>query len=123
MCQVAESYDVIFLGKAVKAEVMEQQDGPGLMHSAVQAKFRIIEPFRGLPPGRRTINLSYDLGAEDFHFAKGVSYIVYARRGRGGRLSVSGCSPTRPLAQAQADINYFRGPGKSAKPKAPCSNR
>lgn len=119
MCQLAASYDAIFLGKAVKANEVSQQDAPGIGHWVMQARLSVIEPFRGLARNTRTVNLEYDLAPEAFRFVQGVTYVVYAYKAKDGRLSVSGCSPTRPIAQAHDDISYFR---RSRKTKASCSN-
>ncbi len=119
MCQVTASYDAIFLGKAVATSETFKEVGPGFGLSIAHVKLRVLERFRGLRSGVRTVNLEYRLAPESAHFVQGVTYIVYAHKSKDGRLSVSGCSPTRPSVQAQADIGYFR---RSAKSKAPCSN-
>ena len=44
-----------------------------------------------------------------FPFREGAEYVVYARRSDAGApLTVSTCSRTREVAQAEADLEYFR---------------
>lgn len=121
MCQIAASYDAIFLGKAITTRETFEETGPGFGYSVMHVRLKVLEAFRGVDHKTRSIELEYRLAPESAQFTQGVTYIVYAHRAKDGRLSVSGCSPTRPIAQAQDEIRYFRSAG-GADSNAPCPN-
>ena len=66
----------------------------------------VLEPFSGVQKG--TVEIVTGSGGGDcgFPFREGAEYVVYARRSDAGApLSVSTCSRTREVAQAEADLD------------------
>lgn len=121
MCQVALGYDAIFLGKVIETGETSVEAGQGFGYSVMHIKLNVLERFRGISNKTRAIDLEYRVAPESAHFIRGVSYIVYAYKAKDGSLSISACSPTRPIAQAQNEISYFRSAGR-ADSKASCAN-
>ena len=69
----------------------------------------VLEAFSGVPKG--TVEIVTGSGGGDcgFPFREGAEYVVYARRSDpGAPLTVSICSRTREVAQAESDLEYFR---------------
>ena len=84
-------------------------------------KLNVLERFRGVSNSTRAIYLEYRIEPESARFIRDVNYIVYAYKAKDGRLSVSACSPTRPISEAQDEISYFRSAGR-ADSETSCPN-
>ncbi len=103
-CQIVKQYDVVFVGKVVKAGIVPHEAGPGFGYELMRARWAVSEIFKGQVQGTKMIDLEYPMAAESFRFAQGETYLVYALRGEGANLEVSTCSPTRPVGQVRADL-------------------
>ena len=116
-CQAAWQYDAVFTG------TVEEINDPGLpiAHAIVppaispqypqrKVRIKIADAFRGIDPGQREIVIETGLGGGDcgYNFQRGLDYIVYASKKADGAFSTGICSPTRPAADAAADLKYLR---------------
>jgi hypothetical protein len=121
-CAAAWKADAIFIGTAV--ENIEEHLG-GHLYWTVQ-RLQVSRVLRGAPgttvtmvpvggpPDAENIaaSLRHDkvmVGANScgYGFRLGEEHIVYATRAADGRWTTSQCSGTKPLAEAQADLDYF----------------
>jgi len=94
-CKAYPTSEVVFIGTATE---ISHENGKGYV-----AKLRVTEVLRGVV----LADVEFSVGEEcDASFRAGQTYLVYAGR-VGGRLITSGCSRTRPLEDAQEDLNGY----------------
>ncbi len=75
----------------------------------LKATLAVVRTWKGLDRDERIDVFTNGSGAAcGYTFAKDVSYLVYAREHE-GRLYVSACSRTRPLADASEDLQALGG--------------
>ena len=73
-------------------------------------RLRVGEVLSGVDAGQKEIEIATGSGGGDcgYEFQTGVEYVVYAYKNAEGRLETNSCSRTRPLSEANEDIEYFR---------------
>lgn len=75
-----------------------------------KVNLKITQALNGLDGTAKEITIETGRGGGDcgYPFERGVEYIVYAFKGRGGSLSTGICSPTKPVGDAAEDLKYFQ---------------
>jgi hypothetical protein len=109
IAEALASFDAAFTGRVVETWpvrlIAEGFDGP-----VQRATFRVDAAFgrsaRSAESRPAEVAVFETQGNCSFHFARGEAYLVFARRGRQGRLDATICSPTRLLS--------FVGPAERA---------
>jgi hypothetical protein len=71
-------------------------------------RLAVVETFSGGTAREVTVRTAADTAACGYPFEVGKTYLVYARREADGRYTVSLCSRTRPLDDADDDIALLR---------------
>jgi hypothetical protein len=98
-----------FIGTALSDEVVPDviQRGEHTMHGTVRkVTFRVEEPFEDMP--NTTVDV-YGYGTvNDFDFQVGTRYLVYAFRGKDGKIRTQKCTRTAPVNEAGDDISFLR---------------
>jgi len=95
------SGDVVFVGTLVEARDLEEAGGSGR-----QFVFRVEERFSGVDGP--FVEVFSDKSTCGWNFTPGVPYLVDARKGSQGRISVDICSLTQPASQAPEEIGILR---------------
>ncbi len=103
-CYAVGSVDTVFVGTVLDINTSPLLSPPRVI------RMRVEESFTGLGPGRNQVEIGTGMGGGDcgYPFIAGGRYVVYAFRGRDGRLSTSTCTRTRPFDEAAEDLQYFR---------------
>lgn len=101
-CEAAWRTDAIFL-----AQVVSIATKPGPTYSPRTVSMRILEAFRGIEG--ESVEVTTGAGAGDcgYDFEAGRDYLVYAYR-NGHRLATGICNRTRPVEEAEEDLDYLR---------------
>ena len=92
------------------AEVLEIKDEPsanprpGQRPAHRRVTLRVEQTFRGTPATRTEVYTGSDHANCGYPFKRGEKYLVFASELE-GRLTVSVCSPTRPLAVASKELD------------------
>ncbi len=98
-----------FIGTALSDETVSDaiQRGEKTLHITVQkVTFRVEEPFEDMP--NTTVDV-YGFGTiNDFGFQVGTRYLVYAFRGKDGKIRTQKCTRTAPVNEAADDISFLR---------------
>jgi hypothetical protein len=98
-----------FIGTAVSTETVSDvlQVGEHATPGTVQkVTFKVEEPFEDTSSRSVTV---YGFGTtNDFHFQEGVRYLVYAWRGKDGKIRTGDCTRTAPVSEAAEDIHFLR---------------
>jgi hypothetical protein len=105
---------VLFIGQVVEGGVSSIRIDPWY-NNVQHARFKVIENFRGLPPGTQTVDVQVGgragMCSPDLFFP-GHTYLVAPSK-RNGVLSDSVCSPSRDVQGAADDVrmvrDYFAG--------------
>lgn len=99
--------DAVFSGKVVSLEPFTEGFGK------VRVTFELAAVWKGLPEGDRvTLTTAADSATCGYPFEDGVSYLVYAY-GEGDDLTATLCSRTRPLADADEDLEALGDPART----------
>jgi hypothetical protein len=116
-CSAAWKAEAVFIATAV--ENVEEHLG-GHLFWTVQ-RFLVTRALRGTArasvtmvpmsrPGEEQIAAWAGANSCGYQFRLGEEYLVYGTRAADGRWTTTLCSGTKPLADAQADLEYFAGP-------------
>jgi len=107
-------FPVLFIGQVVEGGVSSIRVDPWY-NNAQYVRFKLIEGFRGLPPGTKTVDVEVGgragMCSPDLFFP-GHTYLVAPSK-QSGRLVDSICSPSRDVQRAADDVrivrDYFAG--------------
>ena len=98
----------VFTGTVTAVTVEELPAGPSDVRTAVRrVRFAVTESFFGAMEKEVEVSTNASSASCGYGFLPGQSYLVYASRWE-GRLTVSLCSRTRPLADAADDVDLLR---------------
>lgn len=97
----------VFSGRVIEVERNDETPFGGL-----KATFEVAEIWKGIDEPLVSAVTASNSAACGYPFAKGEEYLIYAYRDRDGTLRVSLCSHTKPLAEAETDLNAL---GKSSQ--------
>lgn len=93
----------------------ERRSGDSSRSAHVAPPLRIVRiqvenVLTGIGHGQKQIEIFTGLGGPDcgYPFQEGGGYVVYAYENAEGHLETNVCTRTRPLAQADEDLAYFR---------------
>lgn len=117
-CEALGGAAAVFVGTVASVEEGSRKEKPDgeLDFKPRVVKFAVEQTFLGASDAEAEI--STGLGGFDcgYPFVKGATYLVYAYRTseKDERLYTSTCSRTAPVAQADEDLAYLRGPGSPA---------
>lgn len=104
-----------FIGTAVSTETVSDvlQLGEHVMPVTVQkVTFNVEEPFEDT--SSRSVTVYGSGTTNDFHFQEGIRYLVYAWRGKDGKIRTEKCTRTAPVSEAAEDIHFLRSlPGQA----------
>lgn len=105
-CQAYWKADVIFSGTAKTAKEIP---ATSTVWQRLSIRFAIESTYKGRIPGTE-VEVRTGTGGGDcgYHFEGGQQYLVYAWANEDGTLSTNICSRTRPLSEANEDLQYFR---------------
>jgi hypothetical protein len=111
-CEEAKNA-VVFRGRLVEANPIVDAPMPGLPPpppTGMRYRFEVLEDFSGA--ARTSVELvRTGMTSCDATYSVGGEYIVYARKGASGQLQPQyKCSRTRPIENADLDLQYFRRP-------------
>ena len=98
-----------FIGTAVSTEMVSDvlQLGERAMPVTVQkVAFNVEERFEDT--SGRSVTVYGSGTTNDFHFQEGVRYLVYAWRGKDGKIRSDKCTRTAPVSEAAEDIHFLR---------------
>src|SRR5690606_4132600 len=100
-CEAAWRTDAIFLARVVSIATR-----PGATFGPRTVNMRILTAFRGIEG--ESVEVTTGAGAGDcgYDFEAGRDYLVYAYR-NGGRLATGICNRTRPIEEAEEDLDYL----------------
>lgn len=109
-CEAAKDADV-FRGKLVEAIPIIHAAAPGLPPpppTGMRYRFQVLEDFSR--SGRTSIELvRTGMTSCDGSYSVGTEYVVYARKSAAGQLRPEfKCGRTRPVKDADADLQYLR---------------
>jgi len=104
-CQNAFQVDAVFLGTVRALSMLGETTDSRFPRPLVV--FAIEQAFRGVQDA--TVEVTTGMGGGDcgYPFKNGERYVVYALRGRDGRLSTSICTRTRLASQAADDLRFL----------------
>jgi hypothetical protein len=105
----------VFSGKVVE---IKRHERPGDMLAGVEAVFRVEKAWKGVEGETVSVFTGSRMFTCSYGFRKDRTYLVYARRDAGGRLSTSICSRTKRLKDARADLREL-GAGKDVAAGVP----
>jgi hypothetical protein len=108
LCETFWKTPVVFSGEVLEIELIPRGSQPASLLSRI-VRFRVDDVWRGNVSGVIEVQTGSGAGDCGYAFQKGVRYLVFAHE-RGGVLSTGICSPTKPLAEASADLAYVRQP-------------
>jgi hypothetical protein len=98
-----------FVGEAISSATVSDvvERGVSAVHATVQrVKFHVEEAFEDMPDEFVDV---YGFGAtNDYHFKVGTRYLVYAWRGKDGKIRTQKCTRTAPLNEAVEDLTFLR---------------
>ncbi|MFN7921446.1 MAG: carboxypeptidase-like regulatory domain-containing protein [Bryobacteraceae bacterium] len=138
-CQIFHSAEVIFRGRAID----HNDDRSGRFDQVTLYRFRVIEAFKGVPPGVSEVFIDPGSGTSCYRgfeperdhlvftgiLLKGQTAAAFLSHSREpapaawkalGHLpvySVWGCNPTRTVSAQDPDLEYLRSMVKSGKPE------
>ena len=101
-CAEFNKGSAVFIGHVIEDQQSKEK---GAVNRAAQ-KVIVDEEFRGVKKGQ-VIEIA-EFGFCNTLLASGVTYLVYADKHENGMYSVFMCSRTRPLSNAQGDIEFLR---------------
>jgi hypothetical protein len=110
-CIAFEDAQAIFVGQVLEITVVTPQlKGEAAMpFQSRRVSFKVTESLRGGVDDTLEVYTGNGGGDCGFGFAKGKSYLVYARRGTDGRLTTGICARTREATRgAQDEIKELR---------------
>jgi 5-hydroxyisourate hydrolase-like protein (transthyretin family) len=112
-CQEYWQADAVFVGEVVGESKFTVNEG-SRQHTQRLVRLAVEQPLRGIEAAEVEVATGWGGGDCGYQFRRGVRYVVYADRDeKGGRLYTGTCTRTRPLAEADEDLAYFRGLGAS----------
>jgi hypothetical protein len=100
---------VIFIGKVIEGGVTSLRDDPWYS-KATHARFKVLEGFRGLPAGTKTLDvrLHFPPGwCSPNPYQLGRTYLVILQQSAGG-LSDGACSPSRDIEGSADKVRFVR---------------
>jgi hypothetical protein len=80
----------------------------GLYLPTVGVEARVEERLKGRPPSRIRLVTSLEESSCGYPFREGRQYLVYSYRTEDGELSADRCSRTKPLEEAEAEVEELR---------------
>ena len=105
-CEAYWQTSAIFRGRV---EAIDSEPGSGQnLFAAKLVRFTVLERFVGVDDSQLTIRTASGGGSCGYRFTLNREYIVYANRGKDGRLMTSICSRTAPVERAAADLEFAR---------------
>jgi hypothetical protein len=110
LCQLVERYPVIFTGEVIDGGLTSIRQDPWYADEVKHATFRVIEAFRGLPAGTRTVDVRLALMkgmCSPIPYQRGKRYLV-APHFENGIYSDGGCFSGRELQTVADEIPYLR---------------
>jgi hypothetical protein len=105
-CQDYWKAEAIFRGR-VEAIDSEPSSGRNPFPPKL-VRFTVVEPFVGVDASQVTVWTPSGGGMCGYRFSLNREYIVYASKGKEGRLTTSICSRTAPVERAAADLEFAR---------------
>ncbi len=109
-CAHAWSAPVVFSGLVTEISQTKIDVDAGGRREAWPAKlvhFNVEESFRGAQAANAEVRTGMDSGDCGYKFVVGRRYLVYASAGADGVLAAGICTPTKPLEEAAADVEFF----------------
>jgi hypothetical protein len=121
-CEAYSQVDAIFVGMAKDItwiETEEKLEGKIIKRLSPAFTFLVNQGFRGVVEEQIWIHTGMGGGDCGYVFKLGEQYLVYSYRNKSDqkKLMTSICTRTRPIAQAQEDLEYLNGLLK-ASPKS-----
>jgi tetratricopeptide (TPR) repeat protein len=110
LAEIYAASDAVFIGTALRVWVpyVPQRGKEGCIRDVQEAlvDFRILRSWKGGSEAFITVDNSsvYDLGTR---IDEGETYLVWANRGPGGRLSLPGCGRTSSLDRTPSDVQWL----------------
>lgn len=108
-CQEFWRADAVFIGLATEVVAVDWSGTnlvPFSQYRRLTARLSVEEVFRGV----EATEVMFEMNDCPYPFKQGERYLVYAHKGRDGKLYQSiGRSRTRPLSEAGGDLEYIRG--------------
>jgi len=98
-----------FIGTTLSNETVTdviQRGDHTVQITTTKVKFRVEEPFEDV--SSTTVDVFGYGTVNDFDFQMGARYLVYAFRGKDGKLRTQKCTRTALVAEATEDINFLR---------------
>lgn len=124
-CAWAQSRDMVFLGTATKAEIVQAPKpgaaGPGGTGAGstatllIRYRFRVEEVFSGPESSEIDVFSGGDDGDCGYRFQTGGQYIVFPQKETDERLFVTRCSDTRPASDGAALLPQLRAMRKGQR--------
>jgi hypothetical protein len=114
-CQAFGGSAAVFVGTVTDIKTrLRQSPGRGdeMEWAPRTVTFSVSEAFSGVEGAEVEVSTGMGGGDCGYSFVKGVSYVVYAYRMRGGggqRLGTGICTRTRPAVGSTEDLEYLRG--------------
>lgn len=112
-CQATWTADAVFAGTVVSMTPIDNVS-LGAPYQSLLVKFSVERGFVNAASGPTEIVTGMGGGDCGYRFKVGVTYLVYASKYGSSILTTGICSRTRPLAEAQEDIQYLTTMGASA---------
>lgn len=95
--------DAVFIAEAADVQVKSRRFGG--VPAPMTVRLTIEESFKGI----KEKEIVLELGDCGYTFRQGEKYLIYAQRRENGNLDVrAGQSRTKPLAEADEDLDYIR---------------
>lgn len=113
-CEDYWKADAIFRGRV---EALDPEPGSGReLFAAKLVRFTVLERFVGIDDSQVTVWTAGGGGMCGYRFALNREYVVYARKGKEGRLTTSICSRTAPVERAASDLEFARNISSGGQP-------
>ena len=112
-CQAYWDASTVFVGTVTFSSTTEVKEFGNVFDRRV-VRFHVDRPLRNVEG--TDVEVMTGLGGGDcgYGFRLGGQYLVYAYANEDKTLSTSICTRTRPLSEATADLEFFRGLSKAA---------
>jgi hypothetical protein len=107
-CKAFANTPTVFAGRVVKISTIDRKTASGVEYKDRLVFFDVERSYRGWTAKTAEVVTGWGGGDCGYKFQEGVGYLVYAYpHPETGKLYTGICQRTRPLTEAEEDLEYF----------------